>query len=67
MVADVLEEHERRLDFADDPGDVGPEVPGVVFTSLFAGDAEGSAGITSNDAMNAATPRLAVEGFEIAP
>lgn len=64
---DVLEEDELGLDLADDPGDLGPEVPGIVPPPPVAGDGEGLAGIAGKDEMNAAAPRAAVEGSKVAP
>ena len=67
MAGDVLEETPFGLHFADDPGDLGPEVAGVVFALSKAREGEGLAGITGSDDMNAAAPRSAVEGSEIVP
>lgn len=38
MMGDIFEEDEGRLDLADDPRDVGPEVPRVVRAPAFARD-----------------------------
>jgi hypothetical protein len=63
----VFKEAPLRLHLFDDAGDVWPEVPGVVFPLAGAAECEGLAGITGRDEMNAATPRFAIEGFEIVP
>jgi len=67
MAFDVFAEDPFGLDFSDDAGDIGPEMPGIVDAPSFAGTAERLAGIAGRDDMNAATPRLAVKGFEIVP
>jgi hypothetical protein len=67
VVGDVLEENESWLYLADDAGDVGPEVAGVVRAAALAGHGEGLAGVAANEAIHDATPRAAVEGSEIAP
>lgn len=67
MAGDVLEEAPFGLHFADDAGDIGPEVAGVVLAQAAAREGEGLAGIAGSDDMNAAAPRSAVEGSEIVP
>jgi hypothetical protein len=67
MVSHVFKEAEPGLDFSDDALDVGPQVAGIVCPLLMSGNAEGLAGIAASDAIHNATPRLAVEGFDIAP
>jgi hypothetical protein len=64
---DVLGEDDARLDLADDPLDLGPQVPGVGLPAALPGEAEGLAGITGREEMNAAAPRSAVEGSQIVP
>jgi hypothetical protein len=67
VVGDVLQKDNWRGALADDAGDVGPEVAGVVGPAPLAGHGEGLAGVAANEAIHDATPRLAVEGAEIAP
>ncbi|KQI66882.1 hypothetical protein AN189_18510 [Loktanella sp. 3ANDIMAR09] len=67
MAGDVLEEAELGSDFVDDTCNIGPEVPGVVVSAPVARQGERLARISGSDDMNAATPRAAVEGFEIVP
>ena len=64
---DILREDERRLNFPDEPLDLGPEVARVALAAPLSGVAEGLAGIAGREDMNAAAPRSAVEGFEIVP
>jgi hypothetical protein len=67
MMGDVLQKDEIGLDFADDAGDMRPEVALVGLAASLAGDREGLAGIAGSEAMNAVTPRAAVEGSQIRP
>jgi hypothetical protein len=67
MMGDVLQEDEIGLDLADDAGDMRPEVPFVSLGPPLPRDGEGLAGITGSEAMNAATPRAAIEGSQIRP
>jgi hypothetical protein len=46
---------------------VGPQPAVVGGAAALSGDAGGLAGDAASDAMNAATPRAAVEGAEVAP
>lgn len=64
---DVFEEDPFWIDLSNDPGDLGPEVPGVVPSSPLSGDAEGLAGIAGSDEMKAPAPRAAVEGSKVVP
>jgi len=67
MAFDVFEEDPAGADFAHDPLDLGPQVTGIVFAAASPGLAEGLAGITGRDEMNAAAPRSAVKGSQIVP
>jgi hypothetical protein len=67
VVGDVLQKDNWRGALADDAGDVGPEVAGIVGPASLAGHAEWLAGVAANEAIHDATPRAAVEGSEIAP
>ena len=67
MAGDVLEEAPFGSGFADDAGDIGPEVAGVTGAKAVSGQAEGLARITGSDDMNAAAPRSAVKGSQIVP
>lgn len=67
MMGDILEEHERRLDLADDAGDMRPEVPRVVRAPAFARDGERLARIARSDDVHRAAPWAAVEGGNIVP
>ena len=67
MMGDVLEEHEGRLDFADDAGDMRPEVARIVGTLELARDRERLARIARSDDVHPAAPRAAIEGSNIVP
>ena len=67
MMGDILEENEGRFDFADDAGDMRPEVARVVGTPAFARDREWLARITCSDDIHRAAPRSAVEGSNVVP
>ena len=67
MMGDILEEHEGRLDLADDAGDMRPEVTRVVRAPPLARDRERLARIARSDDVHRAAPRAAVEGGNVVP
>ena len=67
MMGDVLEEHEGRLDLADDAGDMRPEVARVVRTPALARDGERLARIARSDDIHRAAPWAAVETGNVVP
>jgi len=67
MMGDILEEDEGRLDLADDPGHMWPEVARVVGTPAFARDGERLARIARSDDVHRAAPRAAFEGGNVVP
>jgi hypothetical protein len=67
MMGDILEEHEGRLDLADDAGDMRPEVARVVRAPALSRDRERLARIARSDDVHRAAPRAAVEGSNIVP
>ena len=67
MMGDVFEKDEGRLTFADDPGDMRPEVARVVGTPALARHAERLARIARRDDIHRAAPRSAVEGGNVVP
>jgi hypothetical protein len=67
MVGNVFEETPCGLAFAGDAGNVWPQMAGVIGSTFFPSDAERLAGISSSDAINFATPWLAVEGSHVRP
>lgn len=67
MMGDILEKDERRLDLADDPGDMRPEVARVFRAPALARDGERLARIARSNDVHRAAPRAAVEGSNIVP
>ena len=67
MMGDILEEDERWLHFADDAGDMGPEVARVVSAPALARDRERLARIARSDDIHRAAPRAAVKGGNVVP
>ncbi|RCW77629.1 hypothetical protein DFP89_1663 [Paracoccus lutimaris] len=67
MPGDVFEEHPFRTAFADDAGDVGPEVAGIVGAAALPGRAEGLAGIASEDDIERAPEGAGVEAAQVGP
>lgn len=67
MMGDVLEEDKGRLDLADDPGDMWPEVARVIRAPALARDGERLARIARSDDVHCAAPRAAVEGSNVVP
>lgn len=67
MPCDVFEEDPFGTAFADDSGDVGPEVSSVVGTAAFPGRAEGLAGVTCEDSIEGAAEGQGVETAQVGP
>ena len=67
MMGDILEEDEGRIDFADDAGDMRPEMAWIVRAPALARDRERLARIARSDDVHCAAPRAAVEGSNVVP
>ena len=67
VTGDVFEEDPLWGTFADDPGDVWPEVAWVVCPAAFSSGAEGLAGITGQDDVEGTAERPGIEAAEIIP
>ena len=67
VTGDVFEEDPFGAAFADDPGDVGPEVAGIVGTAAFPGRAEGLAGISGKDDIKRAAEGPGIEAAQVGP
>jgi hypothetical protein len=67
MMGDILKENEGRFAFANDPGDVRPEVAWILGTEALACDGERLARIARSDDIHCAAPRAAVEGSNVVP
>jgi len=64
---DVFEEDPFGAAFADDPGDVGPEMAGIVGAAAPSGRAEGLAGIAGKDGVERPAEGPGVEAAQIGP
>ena len=67
MPGDVFEEDPFRLDFADDAGDIGPEVALVIGSAPLSGLREWLAGVSGEDGIEGAAEGSSVEGGEVIP
>jgi hypothetical protein len=67
MVGNVFEKAPVGLALADNAGNVWPQVAGVLVGSLAPCDAERLARISGSNAIDFATPWLAIEGSNIRP
>ena len=67
VTGDVFEKDPFGLALPDNPGDVGPEVPGIVGTTALSGRAEGLAGISCKDDVEGSTEDPGIETAEIVP
>ena len=67
MTGDVFEEDPFRTAFADDPGDVGPEVARIVGPAAFPGRAEGLAGIACEDGIEGPAEGTGIEAAQVGP
>ncbi len=67
MPGDVFEEDPFRAAFADDAGDIGPEVAAIVGTAALSGRAEGLAGISGEDGIERAAEGPGVERSQVGP
>ena len=67
MTGDVFEEDPLGGAFPDDPGNLGPEMAGIVGTTTFSGGAERLAGVTGEDDVEGASEAPCIETAEIIP
>ncbi len=67
MPGDVFEKDPFGAAFADDPGNVGPEVAGIVGATALSGRAEGLAGISGKDSIERAAEGAGVEAAQVGP
>ena len=63
----VFEEDPFWAAFADDAGDIGPEVAGIVGTAALSGRAEGLAGISGQDDVEGPPKGSGIETAEVIP
>lgn len=67
MTGDVFEEHPFGGAFPDNPGDLWPEMPGVIGPAALSGSAEGLAGIAGQHRVEGAAEGPGVEAAQIVP
>lgn len=67
MPRNVLKEDPLGLNLSDDPGDVGPEVAGVVFALSLSRGGKRLAWVSGKHGVAEATPGAAVEGADVIP
>ena len=67
VARDVFEEDPFGGTFPDDPGDLWPEMAGVVGTTAFASGAEGLAGISGEDDIEGPAEGSGIEAAQIIP
>ncbi len=67
MARDVFEKDPSGAAFPDDPGDIGPEVAGIVGALAFAGGAERLAGISGEDDVEGAAKGPGIEAAQVIP
>ena len=67
VTGNVFEKDPFGGTFPDNPGDLGPEVAGIVCPATFASGAEGLAGISCEDEVEGTTEGPGIEAAEIIP
>ena len=67
VTGDVFEEDPFRAAFADDAGDIGPEVTRVIGATALSSSAEGLAGISGEDDVKGPAERPGIEAAQIVP
>lgn len=67
VTGNVFEEHPLGDAFPDNPGDLGPEVTGIIGATAFASGTEGLAGISGEDDVEGAAEDPGVEAAQIVP
>ena len=67
VTGDVFEKDPFRAAFADDAGDIGPEVPVIIGTAALSRCAKGLAGISSQDDVESPAKGTGIEAAQIVP
>ena len=67
VTSDVFEEHPFGATFADNPGDLRPEMPGIVCTAALSGRAERLTGISGQDDVEGPAEGPGIETAQIIP
>jgi hypothetical protein len=64
---DVFEKDPLWDTFPDDPGDLGPEMAGIIGTATLTGGAEGLAGISGEDDVEGTAEGAGIETAQVVP
>ena len=67
VTGDVFEEDPFRAAFADDTGNIGPEVTGIVGAATLSSRAEGLAGISGEDDVEGTAKGAGIEAAQVVP
>ena len=67
VTRDVFEEHPFRLAFPDNPGDLRPEVAGIIGPATLSGSAKGLAGVTGEDGIEGTVEGPGIETAQVIP
>ena len=67
MPGDIFEEDPFGAALADNAGDIGPEVAGIVGAAAFPGRAEGLARVSGQDGIEGAAEGKGVEAAQVGP
>lgn len=67
MPGDVFEEDPFGMAFADDAGDVGPEVARIVGPTALSSSAEGLAGVSGKNGIEGAAEGAGVKAAQVGP
>lgn len=67
VTGDVFEKDPFRAAFANDAGDVGPEVAGIIGAAALSGRAEGLTWVACEDDVERAAERSGVEAAQVGP
>lgn len=67
VTGDVFEEDPLGAAFANDAGDVGPEVPRIVSAAALSGRAEGLARVSGQDGIEGAAEGPGIEAAQVGP
>ena len=67
VTGDVFEKDPFRRTFSDDPGDLGPEVAGILGATTFSGGAEGLARISGEDDVERTVEGPGIETAQVVP
>ena len=67
LTRDVFEEDPLGAAFSDDPGDVRPEMAGIIGAAALACGAEGLAGVTGEDDVESTAEDQSIEAAQVIP